>query len=149
DFLGKLESVRTEVLLIDDSIVAHHEGHYSGDAILRRNSNEREAADHRSVHNVIHLSERRVRPLPLQYSKKVAMVGLLRSGGVTALDGARHIFTDGAAPRAVWVLPCKAVLLPGSADDFLRILIDVRVVMLRHCVFVLRFDKSTTDLDCV
>ena len=76
------------------------------------------------------------------------MVGLC-SAGVTALDGVSHIFTNRAVPRTVRVLPCQAVLLAGCADDLLRILIDGRVAMFRECVFVLRFDKSTTDLDRV
>src|SRR2546426_738536 len=124
NFPGNFESVRTEVFLIDHSVVAYYEGHYSGDLILCRNSNEREATDHRSLHNIIHLSERRLRSLTLQHSEKVAVVGF-RAAGVTAFNGARRIFTNRAAPCTVGVLPCQAVLLAGRADDLLRILIDI------------------------
>ena len=105
DFLCDLESVRTQILLIDHSVVADDESHYSGDSILRRKSNEREAADHRSLHDIIHLPERRVRSLPLQHSKVITVVGLSRSSGVTAFNGARHIFTNRPVPCAVRILP--------------------------------------------
>src|SRR5262249_29485285 len=101
NLLCSLNSIRTEVLLINHSVVAHHECHHSGVPILRRKGYQSEAADHGSVHEVIHLSERGVRPLPFQYFEVVPMPRL--SARVTAFDCARDIFTDGATPSTVGV----------------------------------------------
>src|SRR5215510_1754165 len=42
----RLRGVEAEILLIDDTVVAHDEGHDSRDAVLGRERNERESPNH-------------------------------------------------------------------------------------------------------
>src|SRR5262245_33131388 len=92
DCLRELESFGSEVPLVDHAVVAHHERLHSSDAILCWKRDHREAADHRAIHNVIHLSERSSRPLAFQHFEKVTVVRLLFASGVTALNSTRYVF---------------------------------------------------------
>src|SRR5687768_5904290 len=59
DSPGDFKRVRTEVLLIDNSVLADQKSFHSSDAILRRCSDKSEATDHHTLHNVIELAPRR------------------------------------------------------------------------------------------
>jgi hypothetical protein len=51
------------------------EGHDAGIAILRRIGDQREAADHLAFDDIVEGAAGRIRPLPLQDAKIVAVVG--------------------------------------------------------------------------
>ena len=51
-----LERLRPEVLLVDDAVVADDEGLHAGHLVVRRRRDEREAADHRALHDEVHLA---------------------------------------------------------------------------------------------
>jgi len=40
-------------------------------------------------------------------------------------------------------------MLPGCAEDCLRVLVDAGIVVNRRCIFCLCLDESAADLDCV
>src|SRR5262249_13746398 len=121
--LERLERLRAEVLFVNHAILADDEGLDARDAVLNRRSGKREAADHRSLDDVVELPERRRRPLSFQDLEEVAVIRL--AGRVALLDRAGDLFADGSAPRAVGVLPRQAVLLARRADDPLRVLVHV------------------------
>src|ERR1041384_541467 len=60
---GDFKCVRTEVLLIDNSILADQKSFYSSDPILRRRSDECEATDHHALHDIIEFAQGRCRTL--------------------------------------------------------------------------------------
>src|SRR4029079_4652689 len=137
-----------QVFLVDDAVVADDEGRDARKEVLRRRRNKREAADHRALHDEVHLAERRRRALPLQDFEEVAVVGNCFLG-VALLDGLGDVLADGPAPRAVWILPRQAVLLAWFADDALRVLIDPGALVHHEGVLMLRLNISTADLDCI
>ena len=94
------------------------------------------------------LSERRGGSLPLQNLEEIAVIRL-GAAGVALFDGARDVFPDRPAPRAVGVLPRQAILLARSADDALRILVHVVALRRAEGVFVLRLHVAAADLDGV
>src|SRR4029077_2809687 len=121
--LGKVERIRTQILLVDDSVVADHERLNSRDPVIGRNRNQCEPADHDSVDHIVELTQRRCRTLPLQNFKEIAMVRL-RAAGVAFLDGPRNALADGTARSTIFVFPVETIALSRGADDPLRVLID-------------------------
>src|SRR6266480_2149672 len=61
--LERLQRIGSEVLFINDSIRANHEGHHSGYPVLSRRNREAESADHRATDHEVYLSAGRCRPL--------------------------------------------------------------------------------------
>src|SRR5271156_1192371 len=52
-FVDDGKGVRSQVFLKDDSIIADHERHHARNAILGRNGDQCETADHRSLDHVV------------------------------------------------------------------------------------------------
>ena len=98
--------------------------------------------------NKIYLSHWRSWPLPFQDLEKVTMIWLI-SFRVTLFDRFRDFFTDRPPPRAIRIFPRQAVMLAGSADDVLCVLIHLRIVMLLLSIFMLCLYEPPTDRDGV
>src|SRR5215212_7279461 len=143
-FYRRFERVRAEVFLVDHAVVTYHEGLHPCDAVLRRRGDEREAADHRALHEEVQLAERRGRPLPLQHLEVVAVEGLVFAREAF-VKSERELLADDPAPRAVRVLPRKPVLRARRAEDVLRVLVNVVALARLERVFVLRLDEAATD----
>src|SRR5688572_26434836 len=88
----------------------------------------------------------RGRALPLQ---NLEVVPVIRLGlvGIALHDGPGHPFAHRSLPAPIRGLPRQAVLLPGSTDDLLRVLIHHRSVMLHGGILLLGFDESATNVD--
>jgi hypothetical protein len=140
------ESIRPEVLLVDDSVVTHDEGFHPGHPIVGRRRREREAADHGPLHDEVQLSERRRGALPLQDLEIVAVIGgaLLR---ITLGDRTGELLSQRSTESPVGIAPDEAVLLSLAADDLLRVLVEARAVVLLEGVLVLRVDVIAARLD--
>src|SRR5580698_7690611 len=89
-FPEDLQSIRAQILLINNSLVTDDEGLHSGDAIFRRSSSESEASDHCSLNNKIYLAKRSRGTLPFQNLEVISVVwlGLIR---VALLQGIRDV----------------------------------------------------------
>src|SRR5215471_13615626 len=75
NLLGQLQSIRSKILLIDHAVLAHHKGLDASDAVLRRSGDQREAADHRTIHQVVQLAQGRRWSLALQDLEEVSVIG--------------------------------------------------------------------------
>src|SRR6476661_3304731 len=115
------ERVWSEVLLIHDAVMVHHKRLYASHPVFSRDSHQRKTPNHESVDHVIEFAERSIRALPFQDFEIVAMIRS-RLVRVALLKGTRNAFADGPARCAVFVLPAQTIPFPGSADDFLRVL---------------------------
>src|SRR5581483_1686457 len=93
-----------EVLLVDNTVLADHEGLHSSDSILRRRGNKSKSADHRAFHDIIHLAQRCCRPLPLENLEEITVVGLYTIR-VALLNSLRNFLADRATPTAIGILP--------------------------------------------
>src|SRR6185437_15978319 len=58
-----LQRARTEILLINNTLIADNEGLHSGNAVFGRSRSEGKSPDHCSLDNKIHFSERCCRTL--------------------------------------------------------------------------------------
>ena len=65
-----------EVLLEDDALMVHDEGHDARIAVLGRISDETEATDHLAAHHIIECAAGSLRPLSLQDLVVVAVIGV-------------------------------------------------------------------------
>src|SRR5437868_15448954 len=74
-----LECIWAEVLLVDDAIVADHEGLYTGDAIFGGRGYESEAADHAAFDDVVEFAESGGGACPFEYFE--AVIGIGRCSG--------------------------------------------------------------------
>ena len=144
--LDDLQRVRSQVLLVHDSVVADHECLHARDTIFRRHGNQRKPADHRALDHVVELAERRSRTLPFQNFEVVAVEGLPLVP-VAFLNGLRDRLADGTSPTAVRILPGQPILFSRCADDSLRVLIHSGVVVDLLGVFLLGLDKAAADGD--
>ena len=97
---GKVKRVRSQVFLVDDSVVADHERLNSRDPVLGRDRNQCEAADHDSIDHIVELTQPRCRTLPLQNFKVIPMIRI-RAAGIAFLDGLCNGLADGTARRTI------------------------------------------------
>src|ERR1044072_2706130 len=58
-------------------------------------------------------------------------------------------FSDGSSPRSVGVLPRQPIVFSWRADDSLRVLVHLRVIVLFLCIFVLCLVETTANLNSV
>jgi hypothetical protein len=77
-----------------------------------RRRHEREATDHRALHDEVEGTQPRRRALSLQDLEVVAMVRWVLVA-VALGDDARDRLADGSAPAPVGIAPRQAVCLPG------------------------------------
>src|SRR6266567_3516507 len=145
-----LKRIRSQILLVNGSVVANDERLHSGDAILRRRCGQCEPANHSSLNDKVDLPQRRGRTLPLQNLEIVAVVGLTSIRvRITLLKGLGHSLSDRASPSAIRVLPRQPVMFPRCADDSLRVLVYLGIIVLFLGVIFLRFDEAAADLNSV
>src|SRR5258707_955852 len=140
------ECIWAEVLLVDDAVVADHEGLYTGDAVFGGRGDESEAADHDAFDDVVEFSERGGGALSFEDFEEVTVIWQF-SGIVTLCDGASNLFADWALPLTVGRLPGEAVLLTGRADDALSVLVYAIELARSEGVGVLGFDEAVANLD--
>src|SRR5262249_23195284 len=138
----------SEILFPDDAILTDHEGLDSGDSVLRWSSDERETADHRSLDHIVQLTKRSRRSLTLQDLEEVAVVRFI-TVAVTALNCLSYVFANWSVPGAIRVLPGKAILLAGGADDLLGVLIDVVALSFLQGVLVLSVHIPVTESNSI
>src|SRR5262245_3203297 len=148
--LRQRRRVGPEVLLIDDAVMVHHEGHHAGGAVLRGEGDHAEAADHVSVGHVVRGAAGRIRPLPGQDPVVVAVVRnrpLLRAFPVTLGPCLGHERSE----RALWLtglgLPVESVTLAGRAGEALGVLEHLTLLACLGVVLALRIDVSEAYLD--
>src|ERR1700720_1922293 len=101
-----LQRLRSEVLLINNSVRTDNEGLHSCNAILSRRRRQREPPDHGVSDDEIHLAHRSSRPLPFQHLEIVAMERLAFFR-VTFLQRFRDRFSYWAFPIAIRILPSQ------------------------------------------
>src|SRR5262245_1784187 len=66
---------------------------------------------------------------------------------VTLGDDLGDFLSDRASPRSIAVLPRQSIVLARCADDLLRVLIDLRAVVLVARVLDFGFDESLAHVD--
>src|SRR5262245_35373754 len=139
---------RPEILLEHLALVVDQERHHAGIAVLGGPRDQRKAADHAAVHDVIEDAAGRGRALPGQDLEVIAVVRDRTAANLVALPGRLR---DRVAERAVRLTrrgrPIEPVLLAGTAEYPLRV--DRHAVLvLRHLgVVVLRVEVSEDSLD--
>src|SRR5215467_13552218 len=148
--LRQRRRVRAEVLLIDDAVVVHDEGHHAGGAVLRGEGDHAEAADHVPVGHVVRGAAGRIRPLPGQNPVVVAVVRnrpLLRAFPVALGPCLGHERSE----RALWLtglgLPVESVALAGRAGEALGVFEHIALLARLGVVLALRIDVGEADLD--
>src|SRR6476661_703634 len=146
--LKLIESLETEIILVDDAVVADYERLHAGHAVLGRGGDQGETPDHHTFHYEIHFAERSGGSLSLQNFEEITVVGL-GSAGVALFDRASDLFTDGTAPRAVGVLPGQTILLAWGTDNTLGILVHVVPFAWLKGIIMLRFHVAAADLNRV
>src|SRR5215471_4048715 len=142
------ETPRSEILVIDNAVLANNESSHSGYAIFGGSSDQGKASYHHVFHQIVHLTERRRWTLPFQNFEEVAVVGL-GATGITLFDCRGNFLADRASPGAIGVLPGQAVLLAGRADDPLCVLVYFVPLAFLEGVVVLRLHITVTNLDRV
>src|SRR5215470_12077491 len=75
DLLHQRRRAGTEILLVDDAVLAHDEGHHAGGAPLRGEGDEGEPADHVAVRDVVRGSSGGIRTLGREDAVVVAVKG--------------------------------------------------------------------------
>src|SRR5947208_11792089 len=71
----------------------------------------------------------------------------IRGARIALFDRTCNILSNRASPRTVSVLPSQTILLAGSADDALSILIHVVTRALLKRVVILRFHITVAHMD--
>src|SRR6476659_6934009 len=92
----------------------------------------------------LHLAQRRSGTLPFQNFEIVA-VKWLTPLCVALLQRFGDFFSNWTSPRSVRVLPRQTIMFPRRADDSLRVLVHLGIVVLLLSIFLLRFDETTAD----
>src|SRR5215471_17319253 len=148
--LRQRRRVGPKVLLIDDAVVVHDEGHHAGGAVLRGEGDHAEAPDHVPVGHVVRGAAWRIRPLAGQDPVVVAVVRnrpLLRAFPVALGPCLGHERPE----RALWLaglgLPVESVALAGRAGEALRVFEHLALLARLGVVLALRIDVSEADLD--
>src|SRR5580704_5411657 len=143
---GDLGSIRSQVLLVNDAVVADDKCLYSRNAVFRRPGNQREAADHGAFHYIVEFSERRCWALALQSFEMVAVVGL-RFVCVAFFDSFGDRVPNGSALSPVRIPPSQTILFAGRTDNALSVLINAAIVVNFRSVFLLSLRIATADDD--
>src|SRR4029450_501724 len=103
-------------------------------------SGERESADHGPANHEVHFSHGRRRSLPLQNFKVIAVIRLrLTRIRIALLERFGDFFSDRTSPSAIRVLPRQAVMFTRRADNSLRVLVYLRIIVLFLGVLMLVF----------
>src|SRR5439155_21770343 len=105
-----------------------------------------ESADHCALDHEVHLSQRRRRSLPLEHLEIVTVIrpALLR---ITFLERLGDFVSNRTSPRPVRVLPCQTVVFSWRANDSLRVLVHLGIIVLFLGILVLCLDETTTNLN--
>ena len=141
-------SVGSEILLVDGTGVIDHEGHDAGISVLGGVCDQREAADHLILDDVVESSARRAGSLPLQNSIIIAMIGRRLLSDLVPFGGClRRQFSERA--RVAIVAPEQPILLARAADDALCVDPDPLAGAILFGIFVLGIDVSQRGLNSV
>ena len=132
--------------MIYNSVRTDNEGLHSRNSMLSGSCRQGEPADHGAFHDEIHLAHGSSWSLSFQHLEIVAMKWL-SFFRVALLERFRDSFSDRTRPGAIRFFPRQTVMFAGSADDSLRVLIHLRIVMLLLSIFMLCFHKPPTDRD--
>src|SRR5215469_14676499 len=143
-----IERCRPKIFLVDHPVIAHDERLHSGHPVFSWCSYQSEASDHHASDHEVHFAMRRGRTLPLENLEEITVVRL-GSTSVTLFNRSGSFFTEWTAPRAIRISPGQAILLAGSAEDALRVLIHIVAFARFEGVFLLRLHVVVTDGDDV
>ena len=118
DFVHEPSGLRSEILLKYGAVLIHNEGHDAGIAIFGRVSNERKAADHLILSEVVISATASGRALPCQDAVVIAMIRNWGAAGLVALGcSLRSEIAKRARLFSLCGRPIKSVLLSGTAYD--------------------------------
>src|SRR4029434_804756 len=147
--LGNGRGIRTQILLKDFTLVIDDERHHTGIAVLRRISNNSEAADHLSLHQVTVCAAGRVFPLRRENFIVVAMIGRRAAGLlflVTLAPCPHHDRTERTLGLTLLCFPVQSILLSSIADKFLCVLEQTVTVAILNRKLALGIDDGETSL---
>src|SRR5215831_6606595 len=119
-----VQSARSEVLLVDDAVLANDEGLDTCLPVLCGGGHQGEASNHYAFHHVVYFTEGGRWPLAFQNLEEISVVWLC-SGRVALFDRLGDLLANRSSPTTVRVLPTQAILFAGVADDALGILIHI------------------------
>src|SRR5690348_6803404 len=143
-----VKSARSEVLLIDDTVLTNDEGLDTRLPVLGWGGYQCEASDHHAFQHVVHLTEPCRWPLAFQNLEEISVVWLC-SGGVTLFDRPGDLLANWSAPTAIRVLPTQAILPAGVAYNALGVLIYIEAFAGLERILVLRVHIASADINSV
>ena len=144
----ELRSLLTEIFLIDDPRLIHHERHNSGGAVVGRPCDHRESLSHRAVIQITHLTARGVRSLARQDPEVIAMIRIVLIG-ISLGERLRDDFANRTFVVFTLAFPVQAIFLSGCTDDLLCVDGNVGGSPVLCRVLILRFHEPAANLDRV
>src|SRR6185369_3702189 len=123
-----LQCFGPEVLLVDNPFITNNEALDARNSVLGGHSRQCESANHGSVDNEVDGASRRRWSASLE-NFVVVPVESAALIFVSLLNGFCDRFARRTTARSVCILPIQPILLPGSADDSLSILVQVPIVV--------------------
>src|SRR5205814_6211979 len=147
---GDRSGLRTQVLLEDDAVLIHHEGHDSRSAVRNRPGNQGKALRHAATFDVIARPVRRVRPLGRQDAEEITVIGTW--AGSAPIDRIAFLsrLSDQRLQGAVRITfagyPIQAVVFSRRAEKVLCIF-RLAVLAAEGKKSLLRVDKGQSGAD--
>ena len=142
--LRAIFSVRSpEILLKHGAVLIDHKGHDAGIAVFGGISNERKAADHLTLDEIVVSPTGSGRALPREDAVVIAMIGYRGAAGLVALGcSLRSEIAKRARLLSFCGWPVESVLLSRTTDDPLRIDTSAKTRRIKRGIFILRLDIS-------
>src|SRR4029453_6700981 len=152
DGAGGLSCLGPQILRIHDAVVIHDEGHDAGVAVLDREGDQREAAEHLALDEVVVSTACSARPLRCQQSVDVAAISL--AGGNAFLEVALaarpcELIAERTRQLVAGGRPVQAVLVAFGARQLLRILQQRLPLRIASVVLALGIHERRARLDRV
>src|SRR6185437_1553135 len=136
----------SEILLVADAGMIDHEGHNAGIAVFGGIGDQREAADHLALDDVVQGAARRVGSLPLQNSKIIPVIGRRLLSCLVSFG--RCLRRQLAKRARVGVItPVQPILLAWAAHNALGIDPCTVAGAILFGIFVLGIDEGQAGLD--
>ena len=148
---GDARRVRAEIFLIDDAVLIDDEGHDAGIAIGGRIGDQRKAARHMAIDDIILSAAGRVLSLLGQNVEIVAVIGprlwMRRTGPITGRPGARDERPQRAFLFAGFDGPIEPIALADLAHEVLRVFRRAAGPQVLGGIFALGRDVGAAHFD--